>query len=123
LINEAQTLNDYEALEAKIKEIDKYQGEIAYEFGQNVIANLDKDKFKQGSKQRVENLIENNEVKKNDLSRETQQAITELENEKDVEKINELENIVSEGVNEQKVKNKLEQLLQKLKKFLGKEQE
>src|SRR4051812_22774259 len=31
LVNEARNLNDYEALEAKIKEIDKYQGEAEYD--------------------------------------------------------------------------------------------
>ena len=129
LISEAQTLNDYGTLEAKIKEIDKRQGELEYESQQTVInqlkvklANLDKDKFKQESKQRVENLIKSDEnVKKDDFNEEVQQALTELENikeEKSVERISELESIVNEGVNEQKSKSKLEQLLQKVEKVL-----
>lgn len=126
LINEAQNLSDYGTLEAKIKDIDKYQGETSYESRRTEInqlksnlINLDENKFKQGSQKRIENLIQNNEVKKDDLNEETQKALVELKNEKDVDKINELENKVSEGVNEQKAKNTLKQLLQKVREVIN----
>jgi len=105
LIHEAKDINDYEALAAKIKEIDKNQGEEAYNSHQNEInelkiklGGLDKNKFKELSIKKIEEVMKTNNIKESDLSAEEKVEWDKLKNENDVSEITKLENKISEKV-------------------------
>jgi len=105
LINEASGLTSYEELAAKIKEINEYQGEVAFVALQAQInqlktnlGNLNKDKFRQLTIQKIESVMKDNGIKESDLDQETKNELARLKAENDSNEINQLENKISEKV-------------------------
>ncbi|CAH1755732.1 9160_t:CDS:10 [Entrophospora sp. SA101] len=125
LIREAQELTNYQELETKIKEIDKYQGEASYEqqYGEEIkqlkinLGKLDKVKYREGVVQKIKNELEESGVKESDLDEETKNDLTKLKSGeiKDINKISAIENkIISKTGNV----DYLERELKKIKKGL-----
>jgi hypothetical protein len=122
LVNEAGGLiGDYEKLEAKINEIEKYQEEEAYqEYQEDVeelktkLNELDKDKYREGVSRRVEDKLKEvgekesglSEEEKNDLEKIKNGSVTELN------KINEVENKIVARISKKNFSNLLNNLLE-----------
>ncbi|MCE8167780.1 MAG: DnaJ domain-containing protein [Candidatus Moeniiplasma glomeromycotorum] len=126
LIEEAANINTYEALENKIKEIDKYQGEEEYQNRQSDISqlkiklgNLDKDKFRKLAVEKIKEIMEINNVKESDLSSEEKAELAKLKNENDVSKINQLSIEISEKVGKKGALNTLKDWLEKAKNLVN----
>lgn len=126
LISESEGMNtSYEELEAKIKKIDEYQGEEAYNNRQEEInqlkiklGGLDKDKFRQLSIQKIDDIMKNSKIKESDLTPEEKDDLAKLKNENDVNKINELENKVSEKIGNKGALNTLNGWLKQAKELV-----
>ncbi|MCE8167925.1 MAG: DnaJ domain-containing protein [Candidatus Moeniiplasma glomeromycotorum] len=125
LISEAEGKNDYGELEAKIKEIDKYQGEEEYVSHQEKIdqlkvrlGNLDKDKFRQLTIKKIEGLMKDNQLKESELDQKDKQELESLKNESDISKINELENKIGEKIGKKGALNSLSKLLEEAKNLV-----
>ncbi|MCE8164105.1 MAG: DnaJ domain-containing protein, partial [Candidatus Moeniiplasma glomeromycotorum] len=120
LIHEANGINDYQALEAKIKEIDRERGELEYKNRQNDISqlkiklgNLDRDKFRKLAVEKIEAVIKDNKI--DDSDPEIKSELAKLKNENDVNKINQLSIEISEKVGKKGALNTLQDWLKKAK--------
>ena len=105
LLKEAENITSYEELEAKIKEIDKYQGEQGYIDCQDQInqlkiklGGLDEDKFREGVVKNIEDKMKSSGVKESELDEEAKNQLAQLKNETDINKIAELENQINKKV-------------------------
>ncbi|CAG8527376.1 9708_t:CDS:2 [Ambispora gerdemannii] len=129
LIREAQELTNYQELEAKLKEIDKYQGEVAYneqyleEINQLKIrlGNLDKDKYGKKVIKEIEDKLTESGIKEKDLDEETKSDLVKIRNGeiKDISKINEIENKIVTKTGDKKSTDSLNKLLEQAKKLVN----
>jgi len=127
LIKEAQTQTTYEELEAKIEEIDKYQGEMSYDERKeeikqlkNKLGDLNKDKYREKIVKKITNELEESGIKESDLDEEAKEELSKLRNGEinDIGKINELENKINTKTGEKKAENNLNSLLEQAKKLV-----
>jgi len=125
LISEAESKNNYGELETVIKEIDKLQGEEEYISHQEKIdqlkiklGKLDKDKFRQLTIKKIEDLMKDNKLEKSELDQEAKEELESLKNENDVNKINELENKLGEKIGKKGALNSLSKLLEEAKNLV-----
>jgi len=110
LIREAQELNNYEELEAKIKEIDKYREEKVYneDYQEEIkqlkikLGNFNKDKYRGKVIKEIENKLKESGIKEEDLDEETRSKLTKIKNGEieDLGQINEVENKITGQVGE-----------------------
>ena len=119
LIHEAQKLNNYEELEAKLKEIEKYQEEEVYQAHQpdigklkNKLDGIDKSKYREGVIKRIEDKLAEVGKKKDDLTEEERNDLVKIKSDgTSLNKIGEVESRIVSRISKDKFSETLDNLI------------